>query len=51
MRTELVWDGKYDEFGNRREVDFAACGMPMQKIETVVRLFSASGPDVPLGKS
>ena len=35
MRTELVWDGKYDEFGNRREVDFAACGMPMQKIETV----------------
>jgi adenine-specific DNA-methyltransferase len=35
MRTELVWDGKYDEFGNRREVDMAACGMPMQKIETV----------------
>jgi adenine-specific DNA-methyltransferase len=35
MRTELVWDGKYDEFGNRREVDIAACGMPMQKIETV----------------
>ena len=35
MRTELVWDGKYSEFGNRREVDIAACGMPMQKIETV----------------
>jgi hypothetical protein len=35
MRTELVWDGKYDEFGNRREVDTAACAMPMQKIETV----------------
>ncbi len=35
MRTELVWDGKYDEFGNRREVDIAACAMPMQKIETV----------------
>lgn len=35
MRTELVWDGKYDEFGNRREVDFAACAMPMQRIETV----------------
>jgi len=35
MRTELVWDGKYDEFGNRREVDVAACAMPMQKIETV----------------
>lgn len=35
MRTELVWEGKYDEFGNRREVDIAACAMPMQKIETV----------------
>ena len=35
MRTELVWDGKYDEFGNRRLVDTAACAMPMQKIETV----------------
>ncbi len=35
MRTELVWDGKYDEYGNRREVDIAACAMPMQKIETV----------------
>ena len=35
MRTELVWDGKYDEYGNRREVDLAACAMPMQKIETV----------------
>jgi len=35
MKTELVWEGKYDEFGNRREVDVAACAMPMQKIETV----------------
>lgn len=35
MKTELVWDGKYDEYGNRREVDIAACAMPMQKIETV----------------
>lgn len=35
MRTELVWDGKYDEYGNRREVDIAACALPMQKIETV----------------
>ena len=23
MRTELVWEGKYDEYGNRREVDVA----------------------------
>jgi adenine-specific DNA-methyltransferase len=35
MRTELVWEGKYDEFGHRREVDVAALAMPMQRIETV----------------
>ena len=35
MKTELVWEGKYDEYGNRREVDAAALAMPMQKIETV----------------
>ncbi len=35
MKTELVWDGKYDEFGSRREVDIAALSMPLQKIETV----------------
>lgn len=33
--TELVWDVKYDEYGNRREVDIAVSAMPMQKIETV----------------
>jgi adenine-specific DNA-methyltransferase len=35
MRTELVWDGKYDEYGRRRSVDVAGASMPMQKIETV----------------
>ncbi len=35
MRTELVWEGKYDEYGNRREVDIAGCAMPMQKIEEI----------------
>ncbi len=35
MKTELVWEGKYDEWGNRREVDIAGWAMPMQKIETV----------------
>lgn len=35
MRTELVWEGKYDEFGNRREVDIAGLSMPLQKIETI----------------
>jgi adenine-specific DNA-methyltransferase len=34
-RTELVWEGKYDEYGNRREVDIAGCWMPLQKIETI----------------
>lgn len=35
MKTELVWEGKYDEYGNRREVDAAGLAMPMQRIETV----------------
>lgn len=35
IKTELVWEGKYDEYGNRRQVDVAGCAMPMQKIETV----------------
>jgi hypothetical protein len=35
MRTEMVWEGKYDEYGRRREVDVAGFAMPLQKIETV----------------
>ncbi len=35
IRTELIWEGKYDEYGNRREVDIAGITMPLQKIETV----------------
>ncbi len=35
MRTELVWEGKYDEFGNRREVNVSGHAMPLQKIETI----------------
>ena len=35
MRTELVWEGKYDEFGNKREVDIGRLSLPMQKIETI----------------
>ncbi len=34
-KTELIWEGKYDEYGNRREVDIAGCAIPMQKIETI----------------
>lgn len=35
LQTELVWEGKYDEFGNRRTVDAAGLAMPMQRIETI----------------
>jgi len=35
MKTELIWEGKYDEYGNRRMVDIAGCAMPLQKIETI----------------
>ena len=35
MKTELIWEGKYDEYGNRRRVDIAGCAMPLQKIETI----------------
>ena len=35
LQTELVWDGKYDEYGTRRSVDAASLAMPMQRIETV----------------
>jgi DNA modification methylase len=35
MRTELVWEGKYDEFGQRREADVARLSLPLQKIETI----------------
>ncbi|MCP5060298.1 MAG: site-specific DNA-methyltransferase [bacterium] len=35
LRTELVWEGKYDEYGDRRLVDVAGQAMPMQRIETV----------------
>ena len=35
IRTELIWEGKYDEYGNRREVDVAGAALPLQKIETV----------------
>lgn len=35
MRTELVWEGKYDEFGNRREVNVAGLAMPLQRVETI----------------
>jgi hypothetical protein len=47
-KTELVWEGKYDEFGNRREVDIAGCAMPMQKIETIDEPASRLNPSASL---
>lgn len=34
-KTELIWDGKYDEHGNRRILDIAAATLPLQLIESV----------------
>lgn len=30
-----MWEGKYDEYGRRREVDIAGAALPLQKIETI----------------
>ena len=35
MRTELVWEGKYDQHGNRRGVEIGRLSMPLQRIETI----------------
>lgn len=32
LGTELVWEGKYDEYGNRREVDQLSGEIPVQQI-------------------
>lgn len=35
MKTELVWEGKYDEYGNRRPVKLPNSALPLQRIETI----------------
>ncbi|MCG8353141.1 MAG: site-specific DNA-methyltransferase [Chloroflexales bacterium] len=35
MKTELVWEGKYDEYGNRRPVRLPSAPLPLQRIETI----------------
>src|SRR5258706_3203729 len=35
MKTELVWEGKYDEYGNRRPVRLPASPLPLQRIEAI----------------
>ena len=49
MKTELMWEGKYDECGNRREVDVAGCAMPMQKIESIDEPRRAAAAEGQLG--
>jgi hypothetical protein len=44
LKTELVWEGKYDEYGNRRATDAAGLAMPLQTIETVDEPRSRSAP-------
>jgi adenine-specific DNA-methyltransferase len=34
-KTELVWEGKYDEYGNRRAVSIPTFPLVLQKIETI----------------
>jgi len=35
MKTELVWEGKYDEYGNRRQVRLPTSPLPLQRVETI----------------
>ncbi len=35
IKTELVWEGKYDEYGNRRSIRLPASPLPLQRIETI----------------
>ncbi len=35
LRTELVWEGKYDEYGRRRHVNLPNFPLAMQRIETI----------------
>ena len=34
-KTELIWDGKYDERGNRRTLDITAATLPLQLIKAI----------------
>jgi len=35
IKTELVWEGKYDEYGNRRPIHLPTTPLPLQRIETI----------------
>ena len=42
LKTELVWEGKYDEYGNRREVDIAGADLPLQTVEAIDAPYQAA---------
>jgi adenine-specific DNA-methyltransferase len=46
MRRSLVWEGKHDEYGQRREVDIAGCTMPFASALRL-RLQQIEGIDEP----
>ena len=35
LKTELVWEGKYDEYGNRRPIKLPTSPLPLQRIEII----------------
>jgi len=35
IKTELIWEGKYDNYGNKRELNITGESFPLQKIETI----------------
>lgn len=35
FKTELVWEGKYDEYGNMRPIKLPISPLPLQKIESI----------------
>jgi len=45
LKTEILWEGKYDEYGIRREVDAAQHSLPLQRIETIDEPLSRAQAD------
>ncbi len=45
QKTELVWEGKYDEQGNRRPVNIVDATLPLQEIEKVDQPRSEAAAD------
>ncbi len=35
VKTELIWEGKYDEYGNRRPIKLPTSPLPLQRVETI----------------